>query len=197
MLESFGHLQPGDWVLQNAANSSVGVSLIQIAKTKGLRTVNVVRRAQLVDHLAAFGADVTLVDGADLPARVAKRSAAAGSSWRSTPSPAMQRAGWRTVLPTAARWSITACCRASPVKSTPPISCFAISACGASGIHAGSRPPIPREIRSVFGRLAGMLQAKTLRVPLEASYPIERLTEALAHAEREGRLGKVVLQWLR
>ena len=55
----------------------------------------------------------------------------------------------------------------------------------------------PTEIRSVFGRLAGMLQAKTLRVPLEASYPIERLTEALAHAEREGRLGKVVLQWLR
>jgi len=42
-----------------------------------------------------------------------------------------------------------------------------------------------------------MLQAKTLRVPVEASYPVERLTEALAHAQREGRLGKVVLRWMR
>ena len=49
MLESFVNLKPGDWVIQNAANSSVGVSLIQIAKTMGLRTVNVVRRAELVD----------------------------------------------------------------------------------------------------------------------------------------------------
>ena len=50
-------------------------------------------------------------------------------------------------------------------------------------------------IESLFAKLAGMLQAKTLRVPVEAAYPIDRLTEALAHAEREGRLGKVVLRW--
>jgi hypothetical protein len=34
-------------------------------------------------------------------------------------------------------------------------------------------------------------------VPLEATYPIERLTEALAHAQREERSGKVVLRWMR
>ena len=47
---------PGDWVMQNAANSSVGLSLIQIAKTMRLRTVNVVRRAELVEYLRGFGA---------------------------------------------------------------------------------------------------------------------------------------------
>lgn len=55
----------------------------------------------------------------------------------------------------------------------------------------------PAAIKSVFERLVDMLHAKTLRVPVEASYPIEKLTEALAHAPREGRLGKVVLQWTR
>jgi mitochondrial enoyl-[acyl-carrier protein] reductase / trans-2-enoyl-CoA reductase len=55
----------------------------------------------------------------------------------------------------------------------------------------------PAAITYLFGRLVGMLQAKTLRVPLEAAYPIERLTEALAHAQQERRFGKVVLQWTR
>jgi NADPH:quinone reductase-like Zn-dependent oxidoreductase len=55
----------------------------------------------------------------------------------------------------------------------------------------------PAAIKSLFARLVGMLQAKTLRVPVEASYPIDRLTDALAHAQREGRSGKVVLRWKR
>jgi NADPH:quinone reductase-like Zn-dependent oxidoreductase len=42
-----------------------------------------------------------------------------------------------------------------------------------------------------------MLQAKTLCVPVEAVYPIEKLTDALAHAQREGRSGKVVSRWAR
>ena len=78
MLESFVKLQPGDWVIQNAANSSVGVSLIQITKTMGVRTVNVVRRTELIEYLAGFGADMTVLDGPDLSTRVAKSVGAAG-----------------------------------------------------------------------------------------------------------------------
>ncbi|HTT48210.1 MAG TPA: alcohol dehydrogenase catalytic domain-containing protein [Pseudolabrys sp.] len=87
MLEGFVNLQPGDWVIQNAANSSVGVSLIQIARTMNLQIVNIVRRPQLIDHLAAFGADVTLVDGPDLRARVAEATNARGSNSASTRLP--------------------------------------------------------------------------------------------------------------
>ena len=48
MLREFVALQPGDWVIQNAANSAVGAYLIQIAKLRGLRTVNVVRRESAI-----------------------------------------------------------------------------------------------------------------------------------------------------
>jgi NADPH:quinone reductase-like Zn-dependent oxidoreductase len=54
----------------------------------------------------------------------------------------------------------------------------------------------PAAIKSLFVRLVDMLNANQLRVPLEAAYPIDRLTEALAHAQRAGRGGKIVLQWL-
>lgn len=70
MLREFVALAPGDWVIQNAANSGVGRAVIAIAKAWGLRTVNVVRRPELVGELIALGADVVLLEGADLRERV-------------------------------------------------------------------------------------------------------------------------------
>jgi NADPH:quinone reductase-like Zn-dependent oxidoreductase len=72
LLTEFVPLKPGDWVIQNGANSSVGRAVIPIAKARGIRTVNVVRRAQVADELTALGGDVVLVDGPDLPQRVAQ-----------------------------------------------------------------------------------------------------------------------------
>ena len=51
MLERYVTLKPGDWVIQNAANSAVGRYIIQLAKTKGVKTLNVVRRTELVGEL--------------------------------------------------------------------------------------------------------------------------------------------------
>ena len=44
LLEDHVALKPGDWVIQDVANSAVGRHLIVLAKAKGVRTVNVVRR---------------------------------------------------------------------------------------------------------------------------------------------------------
>jgi pyruvate/2-oxoglutarate dehydrogenase complex dihydrolipoamide dehydrogenase (E3) component len=44
LLNEFVALGPGDWVIQNAANSAVGLYLVQLAQYRGFRTVNVVRR---------------------------------------------------------------------------------------------------------------------------------------------------------
>src|SRR5712664_1552153 len=55
-------LRPGDWVVQNSANSGVGRSLIAIAKARGLRTINFVRRQESVKELKAVGGDIVLVD---------------------------------------------------------------------------------------------------------------------------------------
>ena len=43
MLSECTPLQPGDWVVQNAANSGVGRSLIALAKLRGLKTINLAR----------------------------------------------------------------------------------------------------------------------------------------------------------
>lgn len=66
MLEDFVTLSEGDWIVQNAANSAVGRCVIQIARSRGLRTLNVVRREELIPELAALGADAVVLESADL-----------------------------------------------------------------------------------------------------------------------------------
>ncbi|WP_089104999.1 zinc-dependent alcohol dehydrogenase family protein [Streptomyces hyaluromycini] len=63
-------LPAGSWVVQNAANSGVGRSVIAFARERGLRTINIVRRENLVTELQDLGADLVCVDHPDVATRV-------------------------------------------------------------------------------------------------------------------------------
>src|SRR6476660_2175273 len=62
LLDEASDLKPGDWIVQNAANSGVGRSLIAIAKARGMKTIDLVRRPELVPELQAIGGDLVVVD---------------------------------------------------------------------------------------------------------------------------------------
>ena len=66
MLLDFVTLKPGDWLVQNGSNSGVGQAVIQIAKTMGVKTVNIVRDRADVDllkaKLTAMGGDLVLTE---------------------------------------------------------------------------------------------------------------------------------------
>jgi len=70
MLNSYVDLKTGDWLVQSASNSAVGGYLIQLAKQRGVKTVNVVRRDGLADDLKSKGADVVLIDGPNLTEKI-------------------------------------------------------------------------------------------------------------------------------
>src|SRR6478736_6809419 len=59
-------LAPGAWVAQTGASSATAGYVLALAKHAGLRTLNVVRRAESAKPLLDAGADVVLVEGADL-----------------------------------------------------------------------------------------------------------------------------------
>src|SRR5262249_1767763 len=71
LLTDIVQLPRGAWVIQNGANSGVGRATVAIAQSLGLRTVNVVRRDEVVAEMKALGGDVVLLDGPDLAKRVA------------------------------------------------------------------------------------------------------------------------------
>ena len=63
-------MKPGQWLLHNAANSSLARLITRVAADKGVHSISVVRRAGMEAELKANGADHVLVDGEDLSERV-------------------------------------------------------------------------------------------------------------------------------
>ncbi|HSI82885.1 MAG: 2-enoyl thioester reductase domain-containing protein [Candidatus Methylacidiphilales bacterium] len=80
MLHDFATLQPGDWVVQNAANSAVGLCVIEIAHALGFKTINVVRREELIPELKALGADSVVLE--DIKLRKEVKSITGGAPLR-------------------------------------------------------------------------------------------------------------------
>ncbi|CAM9549342.1 unnamed protein product [Scytosiphon promiscuus] len=64
LLRDFETLREGDTIIQNGANSQVGVAVIQMARDMGVRTINVVRERppgdNTVELLKSLGADVVV-----------------------------------------------------------------------------------------------------------------------------------------
>jgi NADPH:quinone reductase-like Zn-dependent oxidoreductase len=64
-------LQPGEWLLQTAAGSTLGRVVLQIARRRGFKTINVVRRREQAEELKTLGADACIcTDEEDIPERV-------------------------------------------------------------------------------------------------------------------------------
>ncbi|MBN9427904.1 MAG: zinc-dependent alcohol dehydrogenase family protein [Burkholderiales bacterium] len=186
-------LRPGDWVMQNAANSAVGRLLISLARARGLRTINIVRREAVVDELKRLGADVCLVDGPSLARRVGE--AAGGAPVRL----AIDAIGGREArrLGFAVSEDGTVCNYGT--LSGPDVVAASSDLIVRGVRYVGFwlarslRTRSLDEIRSMYAQLAGLVLAGELHAPVEAVYPIEEIGSAIRHAQRGGRNGKILV----
>ncbi|HEY0206787.1 MAG TPA: zinc-dependent alcohol dehydrogenase family protein [Acetobacteraceae bacterium] len=72
-------LCPGEWLAQTAAGSTVGRLVLQLARSEGFRTLNLVRRSAQVAEIAELGGDLTLcTEAADWPAQFARAAESGG-----------------------------------------------------------------------------------------------------------------------
>ena len=64
LLTDFAELKPGDVIIQNGANSMVGLLVIQLAKMRGIQTINLIRQKQnhelTVQRMKDLGADIVM-----------------------------------------------------------------------------------------------------------------------------------------
>jgi NADPH:quinone reductase-like Zn-dependent oxidoreductase len=67
------NVRPGEWLLQTAAGSTVGQSVIQLGTHVGFKTLNVVRRRSAVEEILAVGGTAVIcTEDEDLRQRVAE-----------------------------------------------------------------------------------------------------------------------------
>ena len=193
LLEDYASLQTGDWVIQNAANSGVGQCVIQIAKLLGLRTVNLVRRAELIPELKTLGADVVLVEG---------------------------EAGLKELREISQTEEIKLACNAVGGESSIRLMSALVEQGVHVTYGAMSRRPVTipnkfliferirfeglwvtkwleetnqSEIHRRYAQLAQWVEEGQLTQTIAARYPLEDIKRALAHAQQDKRAGKVIL----
>lgn len=193
MLQQAG-LVGGDFIIKNAANSGVGRVLFALARRAGIRGIAVVRRAGLGDMLKEWGAAHVVVDGPDLAERV--RAIVGDGNLRH----AIDAIGG------AATGRLAACLGSG--GRVVNYGLLSGEACQVSGVDLVFRgvqlrgfwlahwfQTTPREqVAAAFGELIELLSAGELTTPVEATYPLSQIREALVHAARGGRDGKIVVR---
>ena len=193
MLNRFVELAPGDWIVQNAANSGVGHAVIKLAAAKGLRSVNVVRRWHVQANLRAEGANAVIVDGADLAEQIvaATGGAPVKLALDAIGGPAtMRMAKTLTEGGVLINYGLLS---GEPCAIDSHDLIFRDIALRGFWLSQWLNETGADEIRAVYDQLADMIGEGAIHVAIEASYPFARIREALHHAEREGRGGKILL----
>src|SRR5262245_38180093 len=66
LLNRYVSLMPGDWIGQTAANAAMGQYVIALAKLAGVKTLNVVRRAEAAEQVRQWGGDRVVLQGDSL-----------------------------------------------------------------------------------------------------------------------------------
>jgi mitochondrial enoyl-[acyl-carrier protein] reductase / trans-2-enoyl-CoA reductase len=193
MMTRFQELAKGDWLIQNAANSGVGTCLISFARAQGVRTVNVVRRAELMAPLTERGADLVLVDGPDLDERV---RAAIGTDRLALGIDAVAGDATGRLAQCLSDGGVVVnygMLSDMPCAVDPHQIVFHEITLTGFWLVRFLTAMSTDEKTSLYAELAGRVASGELNMDVEAVYPLDDLGPALEHAARPGRGGKIMI----
>ena len=193
LLTEFVELEASDWVIQNAANSAVGGYLVQLAKARGIRTVNVVRRESAQAAVQALGADVVLVDGDDLPARVraATGEAKIALGVDAVGGPATERLA-QSLSPGGLIVTYGAM-SGEPCTVSPASLIFRGISLRGFWLARWYKSADPKLRAVLFGELVALIASGQLHAQVQATYGINAIKAAVAAAAAGERSGKILL----
>ena len=193
MLSDFVTLKGGDWVIQNVANSAVGRLAIVLAHQHGLRTVNVVRRPELAAELKQLGADLVIVVGEGLAGRVERETG--GAPIRLGLEAIGGKATGRICDCVATDGTVVHYGSMSGQDPEVTRNNFIYRGVRLTGFMLGRflAKRSAQKIREIYADLAAQVMDGKLSAPVDTVYPIEQIKEALAHADKGGRNGKILV----
>lgn len=193
MLRNYIELKPGDWIIQDAANSGVGHCVIRLAAKSGVKTINVVRRENLITPLQAIGADAVLISAGNLAEQVNQITGGDGVRL------AIDAVAGKTSLELAS-------CLADggvmvnygmlsgePCMVMPDWIVFRHVTLTGFWLATQLRDMPREQIESLYKELINDISNGVLDVPIAATYSIDDIKDALEHAGRENRSGKVLV----
>ncbi|WP_171054065.1 zinc-dependent alcohol dehydrogenase family protein [Arenibacterium halophilum] len=194
MLSDMVDLAEGDWILQNAANSNVGRMVIRFARERGLNSINIVRRADVAKALTDDGATAIIVDDGETDLVAAIQEAA-----KTAPKLALDAVGGTATGVLAASVADRGTVVAYGLLSgqdhliAPRDTVFRDVRLRGFWLFDWYRTATPDQVRDLNDFLARKMSEGVLQTEVAATYPLTGIKEALAHAARPGRNGKILL----
>jgi NADPH:quinone reductase-like Zn-dependent oxidoreductase len=180
-------LSPGDWVIQSAGNSGVGRWVSAFAKERGLKTVSLVRRPEVVQELTAVGADVVLVDGEGIAERVGEATGHAkimlaldGVAGNAMPSLTGSLSPGGTLV-------VYAFMSEQPGLANPRDIIFRGVTIRGFWLESPEMRNSPKLVEAIKAGARLVAEGK-VRVPIAAVYPLTAAKEALVHALKGGKV---------
>ena len=195
LLHDYVDLKKSDWLIQNAANSAAGRDVIQIARELDYKTVNVVRRAELIDELRAEGGDVVLVDGDKLRDEV--KSATGGAPIRLGLNSVGGDSALRLANCLAPGGTLVSFGAMSlqPLKIPTGLLIFKDLRFRGIWINKWYDNATPSERMETFRPLFDMAKRGLLKTKIEKTYPLSEVKAAVTHAAQGKRSGKIILEF--
>ncbi|PYK55480.1 MAG: alcohol dehydrogenase [Verrucomicrobia bacterium] len=195
LLHDYVDLARGNWLIQNAANSAAGRAVIQIARELGYKTVNIVRRSELIDELRAEGGDVVLIDSENL--RHAVEDAIAGPPIRLGLNAVGGESALRlanclapgSTLVTYGAMSL------QPLKIPNGLLIFKDLRFRGIWINKWYDNATPAQRMEAFQHLFEMAKRGLLQTKVEKAYPLSEAKIAVAHAALGQRSGKIIFEF--
>jgi mitochondrial enoyl-[acyl-carrier protein] reductase / trans-2-enoyl-CoA reductase len=195
LLHDYVDLSKGDWLIQNAANSAAGRAVIQIARELGYKTINIVRRKELIDELRAEGGDLVFVDGEDLrenvknatgdaPIRLGLNAVGGDSALRLANCLAPG-----STLVTFGAMGL------QPLEIPNSLLIFKDLRFRGIWINKWYDNATSQQRMGAFRPLFKMAERGLLKTKVEKSYPLSEAKAAVEHAARGKRSGKIVFEF--
>ena len=193
LLHDFVTLRPGDWVVQTGGNSAVSRTVTALALHYGVRTLSLVRRPAAAAEIADLGAVV--VTDEHLAENIQKALAGDQPALLLDPiGGPLPAAAADAVRPGGTVVSYGAMSGASTVLPPGRLVFRKLVLRGFWLNHWRAETPAA-DVARIYQELAELVAKGVLWSPVEATYPITEFQEALAHAQRPGRTGKVLFRF--
>lgn len=192
LLHGFGPLKPGQWIVQNVGNSSVGRCVIQLARDLGIRTISFVRRVEHFQQLTALGADHVFLD--DETGLAAAREVLGGANAVLAFNAVGGDSALRLMklLRESGHHITYGAMGRKPVTVPNGLLIFRdIRVCGL-WVSRWIENASPEHVKAVYENLAARVAAGKLVQPVDSTFPLEEFHRALARLEAPDRAGKVL-----
>lgn len=188
-------LQPGDWLVQNAANGAVGRMVAQIGRARGINVLGLVRREAAVAELAAQGIDrVVSVDVEGWRDRVAEITGGAAITAGVDSVGGHSSGQVLSLLGENGTLVIFGAMEAPKVQlSSGDIIFRQLTVKGFWGSTVSATMDAAHR-GELFDELARLLSSGALTLPVSETFPLDEIAAAVGATLSAGRVGKVLLR---